>query len=156
VNCNYCGQDVFKDNKCLGCGARSHTKEPLVTPERRDPFAYNGYIIWPLRDFSRDSITFSFWQGDTHCEDIAFSWEMWRSLNRYGELPTVTSNDDPMRFVWQMFEIAQGRKDVLVIQEEKKVLPAMFLVCRAEHPKKSWTWEEMVEEYKMQGGDVLR
>ena len=156
MNCIYCGQDVFDNRKCVGCGARLKTeKEPLVTRERRDPFAYNGYIIWPLRDFSRDSITFSFWRGDTHCDDIVFSWDMWKHLNHYGEL-AVSMADDPMRFVWQLFEIAQGQKDILVIQEPKTTLPAMFVFGRAEHPKKSWTWEEAVEEYKMQGGDILQ
>jgi hypothetical protein len=153
VNCAYCGQDVFDNRKCVGCGARLKAEtEPLVTRERRDPFAYNGYIIWPLRDYLRDTVEFQFWRGDTLVETIIFSWELWRNLNP----DVIAVSTDPFKYVWQLFEIAQGNKDHLVIQEQNKRLPAMFVVSRSEHPLRSWTWEEAVEEYKLQGGDILR
>ncbi len=105
MNCNYCGQDVFEKNKCLGCGARSKNQEPLVRPDMRsEPFAYNGYIIWPLRDYGRDSITFSFWQGDKHCDDIVFSWEAMKRLLIYSnKYPIVAgayvSKTDTPKFI---------------------------------------------------------
>ena len=80
--CAYCGQDTFENNRCLGCGARlKRVHDPLVREDMRmEPFAYNGYIIWPLRKYDEDTIEFQFWRGESHVESIKFTWELWRNL----------------------------------------------------------------------------
>lgn len=152
--CTYCGQSRFTNDRCDGCNAALSVRkmDPLGNPlegrERQQPFAYNGYIVWPLRDWSRDQVEFHFYRGETLVEVIEFAHEHWRNLLR------ADLSADPMPFVWKLFELAQGHRHVLVIQEEGRRLPAMFAITRVDHPVASLTWDALVEQYKMQGSGL--
>ena len=146
--CIYCGEAI------CGCGARSRGRASQVEPphqQRREPFPYNGYIVWPLVDEMMDTFEFQFWRGDTCAEVIAINRGMLRDLCGDG-----IATSDPMPFIWQLFEVAQGNKGMVVIQEKNARRPAMFAITRLEQDVPRLTWDDVVEQYKMQGGDLLR
>jgi hypothetical protein len=64
MKCNYCGIDNEPTaKKCKGCGSKMEDSVPKMY--RSEPFYFNGYIVYVLRDFLRLQIDFQFWKGVT-------------------------------------------------------------------------------------------
>jgi hypothetical protein len=125
MNCQYCGTEKQSGKICDKCGA------PL--PERNsdfdksEPFFYNGYICYTLRDFGSDVIEVQFWLGRDLIERIAVS----RDVVKFH----VPEFESFMPFFWDLFLVAHGEKEVLEYQEKNKKYPARFEVRRIENPE---------------------
>lgn len=158
IICIYCGGEHFEiadipsKGACLGCGSRkTQTESNEQKLERRSPFSYNGLIIWPLENFANDTVEFQFYAGDRLLEKLVFSREYLRTIqNDYG------IGTDIMPMIWQLFEVANGRRDVGIIEDNSRIKPALIAFVRAEYPAHQLTWEYLVEKYKQNPQDVIR
>ena len=71
MKCSYCGRQWHEGNECCdSCGAPSKTAKI----ERLEPFFCDGYIVYALRDWSRDVYEFVFYKGITFMGKVVFTW----------------------------------------------------------------------------------
>lgn len=126
MKCEYCQSENQSGEICNRCGA----KLPKVNNDvwKSEPFFYNGYICYCLKDYSIDSLEVQFWLGLELIERICVTRELIDSR--------VAPNEDKMSFFWELFLIAHGEKDVLEWQEKNNKYPAVFLITRRENPEK--------------------
>ena len=59
MDCEYCGEQVKKETRCRGCGATA----TLPDWERSEPFEYNGFVVYALKNYAMDAIEFCFYRG---------------------------------------------------------------------------------------------
>ncbi len=149
--CLYCGQESVVGAACPHCGASGSTVQPAaVQAERGEPFAYNGLIVWPLRDLVRDVVSYQFFLGDRLLETIEVSREVLH------ELAEQDPGADCMPLIWQMFEIAHGDRDMAILEDNRRRSPALIAMTSLEYPRERLTWEAVVEQYRRAPGEALR
>lgn len=158
MNCEYCGQDDWRGSICVRCGGKriEHTEKDRI--EKGEPFSYNGFIVWPIRkwtDFPHScDREFHFYLGDRLIEIISISSEMWREL-----FPDPTIAYDYMRFVWELFRVAQGDEDELIQigKDNYDKRPAMFITIarRYDGEKDGWPTEKISRYNSMTWGELL-
>ncbi len=124
MDCKYCGTSQDKSAKCIRCGAPAAEENK---ERKSEPFFYNGYIVYFIKDFARDLLKYQFWLGVTLVETIQIPIDLLRELVPYGY--------DEMPVIWKLFEMAQGKDEVLKYQTMNKELPAMFEVRHIENPE---------------------
>ena len=60
--CSYCGREWKQENgRCAYCGAQNK----LAKLNKYDPFFYDGYIVYCVRDYSRDLFSWIYYKGIT-------------------------------------------------------------------------------------------
>ena len=124
MKCEYCGSDNQKGELCDKCGA----KMPIAHKSdiwKSDPFFYNGYIVYCLRDMANDTFECQFWLGMELLERIKVSRVV---LDEH-----VKPYEDAVPFFWDLFLLAHGEKEVLIWQEKNTKYPATFEVRRIEN-----------------------
>ena len=131
--CAYCGQ-LTGESVCHLCGGSG--EERWEKNERMlNPFFYNGYMVWRswIDDFESIS-RYYFYLGDRLVQIIQFPQSFIYRVRDVNDLKF-----DFMKFVWNLFLIAQGEKEVLEIEENVSqnmgVLPATFEIRRIEPEK---------------------
>jgi hypothetical protein len=129
MKCEFCRSEDQTGKTCTQCGAK--LPETQIRPsERSDPFFYEGYVCYSIRDWAMDTIEIQFWLGLQLVERIRVTREVLHE--RIGE------TYDVMPFFWDLFLLAHGEKDVIEWQEKNKKHPATFLVTRKENPELEW------------------
>jgi hypothetical protein len=142
--CVYCGNPDLENTatKCSKCGGPVEIKQK--TEERLIPFFYEGYMIWPARDYCYDQITMYFWLGDRLVDTI--------TLSRMALEELVPVGNDPFQLFWELFKVSQGETEVLCIKELNSKYPATFEIRRIENSeRKFWSSisrEELHEMFK--------
>jgi hypothetical protein len=126
MNCEYCGANDQKEKNCSKCGAPIPEKKQDVW--KSEPFFYNGYICYTMRDYATDTAEVQFWLGRELIERIVVPLEIVRQR--------VPDGYDAMGFFWDLFLVAHGEKDVLEWKEKNDKYPASFEVRRIENPEK--------------------
>jgi hypothetical protein len=127
MKCSYCGTDKQTGDRCEKCGAPiSRVKES--DRWKSEPFFYNGYIVYYLREMAEDTFECQFWLGKELIERIRVSRAV---LEEHIKL-----YEDSISFFWDLFLLAQGEKEVLVWQEKNTKYPAMFETRRIENVEK--------------------
>ena len=103
MKCEYCGTDDQKLT-CKKCGAPI----PEVNKDlwKSEPFFYNGYICYSLRNYSSDMLEVQFWLGRELIEIIKISQREYHSI--------VPECVDGMYLFWTLFLVARGEKEVFV------------------------------------------
>lgn len=123
TKCIYCQTTSWGDN-CPHCGAPKYEvykEKPRF--ERMDPFGFNGYVIWPIKDWARDIYQIHFYLGDRLVDIIEFT---------RGALAEIEQGIDPMYRIWDLFLLSQGEEEVIRIKEQNKIQPCMFEIRRVE------------------------
>ena len=162
MNCEYCGRDEWRGTVCARCGGerQEHTTKDRI--EKGEPFSYNGFIVWAIRkwnDFTSGSWDreFHFYLGDRLIEIISISREMWYELYPPSESANTTLAD-PMKFIWELFQIAQGDEEELIQigknNYDKK--PAMFITIARQYDGEKDGWPtEKISRYNSMTWDEL-
>ena len=143
--CAWCGRN-YRGDVCPSCSAPARDTEKIAPQEERaEPFSYNGLVVWPIRKPFRDEVEFHFYAGEKLLQIISFSGELWRQLS--DEHPGL----DMFPSVWKMFLVATGEVDGAMWLENKKVMPATFVITRYEHPDRerirNLSYEQAIEEF---------
>jgi hypothetical protein len=140
--CAYCGQ-LTGESICHLCGGSGDQHREMEKERMLNPRFYNGYIVWPSWVDDFESISrYYFYLGDRLVQIIQFP----RSFI-YRVKGADDFNFDFMEFVWNLFLVAQGEKEVFEIEENMKenmaVVPATFEIRRIEPEK--LTKEEAIQ-----------
>ena len=129
MNCKYCNSAKQDGAFCLQCGAPMSSSKPIKRESwKSDPFFYNGFICYQLRDHAKDTYEVQFWLGMELQERIEVTSDILDFNVGYGEAT--------MPFFWNLFLLAKGEKDVIKYQELNKKFPASFEIRRIENPEK--------------------
>lgn len=135
MNCEYCGSDNQKGKTCEKCGAPMPEKPEM---SKSEPFFYNGYICYRLREYATDTVEIQFWLGHELIERIVVPLDVLRAR--------VPEYCDTMPFFWDLFLLARGETEVLKYQELNSKFPATFEVRRIENPEKErWLAMNLLE-----------
>lgn len=124
MKCEYCGTENLSEGDCPKCG--SQIKKPDF--EKSEPFFYNGYICYTLKDLMTDTLEVQFWLGRELIERISFSRQFLEEF--------IPSHYEAMPFVWELFLLAKGEQEVVTYQEQNSKYPATFEIRRIENSKK--------------------
>lgn len=131
VTCEYCGQSQDGQRmKCSECGGqlpKPGTQKP--DRERYAPFPYNGYIVWPIRDFARRQEEYHFYLGERLIDVVVLEHELIREFVKEGE--TV------MPLVWSVFLLQQGETEVLRVVEQNTLERKQFEIRLVEEYQSS-------------------
>jgi hypothetical protein len=144
MKCQYCGNlgNTVEGEPCQTCGAPVIFKQDPI--EKGDPFFYNGYMLWPERNFWKDDRTIHFLLGDRLVETITISK---LTLNQL-----VGEGQSFLPLFWDLFKVTQGEEEVLRIKELNTRYPAIFEVRRIENPEKQYlaslTYDDLIKTYK--------
>jgi hypothetical protein len=131
MKCNYCGTDDRSGKTCDKCGAP--LPDSSAKADRSQPFFHNGYICYTLRDYAMDVIETQFWLGHDLIERIVLPFDFVRTH-------FDMASTDAFDFVWDLFLLAQGEKEVLEVQEKNNKYPALFEIRHIENPdKQRWS-----------------
>jgi hypothetical protein len=110
-SCSYCSSNHFENGKCQSCGAPNSAVEIEASRDiwKGEPFAYNGFIVWPIvrgwEGIGGRSREYHFYLGDRLVEIVEFSDEIWRELFVRDSAAIQTN---PMKLVWELFLVACG------------------------------------------------
>lgn len=128
--CQYCGQES-KNGHCVNCGSTNFGDTPKERICKGQPFYYNGYVVWWLADILTFKVTYLFYLGDRLVENITLSRDI---LDRF-----VPKHCDPMSFVWSLFELAQGKEEVLqIVEQNTSRMPAHFEIRYSPSKHEKW------------------
>lgn len=126
MKCSYCGKINEADlNHCKFCGGELKKDDTKSKENKYGPIFYNGYIVYVIEDWACRLARVQFWLGVTLVDTIEYDREVCREF--------VAENEDPMPFIFKLFEISQGRNEVLRVRERNKEYPAMFEIRRIEN-----------------------
>ena len=125
MRCDYCHAEQAERSNCINCGAPLSKRETEVSPiEKSEPFFYNGFICYVIRDRSNDTVEVQFWLGLQLVERFKFTRSFLEGLVPFG--------CDPMPFIWDLFLLAQKETNVLEYQDRNSKPPAEFVIIRRE------------------------
>ena len=151
--CLYCGNKRDKTSEyCPGCGSYRTTDiqgYDIFPYERGEPFIYNGLIVYAFKNLLSNLCEFQFYAGDRLLERIEIERDFMLALREQD------SGQSVMPLVWQLFEIAHGDRDLGLIEDNSRRVPALIIYTRIEYPKELLTWENLVEEYRKNPDDVI-
>ena len=141
--CSYCEQPNHKENEfCKYCGAELDRIDKACI-QKGEPFAYNGYIVWPIKNIPMDFLEYHFYLGDRLVDVIKISRDILLNF-----VPQGTSE---MGLVWDLFLVSQGEEEVLHIVEQNKVDPACFELKRVPTEREAYidnlSIEDLMEAY---------
>lgn len=126
MKCEYCGTERQSGEYCEKCGAKLPEQKTLDQHmHKSEPFFYNGYIVYYLRNYASDTYEAQFWLGMDLVERIVITYSVLSER--------VPENCDPMPFFWDLFMLAHGEKDVIEYQEKNNKYPARFEIRRIEN-----------------------
>lgn len=123
MKCEYCLSEKQSGEFCEKCGAPLSKQSGDLW--KSEPFFYNGYICYTLRDLASGTYEVQFWLGRELLQRICVPIDFVRIR--------VPQGDDAMPFFWELFIVAQGEKEVIEFQEMNKKYPARFEVRRIEN-----------------------
>lgn len=133
--CPYCISASYPDNLvCIACGG------PLIAPvenealKRQNPFAYNGYIVWPLVDFARAVDEFHFYLG-LELQGIV-------EISHFDLREMVAEGTDSMPFIWELFLVGRGEKEMMV----RDVKPFQYRITKALQAEWSFSGDFLYQE----------
>ena len=121
--CSYCGQKSNPELVCCKyCGA------PL--PEypwqtwRTEPYFYNGYVVWGLKEnsFMLDRVSYYFYLGERLIDVVMVDTDVIRKF--------VPEYCDFMGFIFDLFKLSQGKEEVIRVVEVNSIKPATFEIHR--------------------------
>ena len=72
MKCEFCKTERQNGEYCDKCGAKLPERKTFDQYWKSEPFYYNGYIVYEIRDFSRDLYEVQFWLGMELIERIEF------------------------------------------------------------------------------------
>ncbi len=98
--CNYCSQEI------CGCGANEMAEPVKEKLEYGFYQFYNGYIVWSICNIMYDTVTFYFYLGRNLVDIIQIGRHLLEERLEIGQ--------SEMPFVWQLFELSQGNKDIYI------------------------------------------
>lgn len=128
--CPYCqAGNGAEAPTCHACGAPLGNSDAPVMREKSEPFAYNGYIVWPLNDYARRAIEFYFYLG-TELQGIVDV-----PLERLEQV--VPEGENFMPFVWDLFLLGRGELETLVYEAE----PFRYTITCTERPVIYGFWQ---------------
>lgn len=148
MKCEYCGTDEKSGEKCSKCGAKLPVKINSEASAKSEPFFYNGYIIYLLRDCASDALEAQFWLGLELIQRISVSREVIRLH--------VPEGEDIMPFFWDLFCLADNKIDVIEYQEKNTKYPAKFLITRHENEEISRLRNLSLREIALEAAHVAR
>lgn len=126
MNCLYCGRKNDPSlTHCAFCGAELKKVDAKQEDRKYGPTFYNGYIVYFIEDWSRCMARVQFWLGVTLVDTIEYNREIAREF--------VAECEDPMPFIFKLFELSQGKEEVIKVQERNKEYPASFEIRRIEN-----------------------
>lgn len=128
MQCPYCLSSKQDGANCDRCGAPMNTQTKTAEYYRSTPEFYNGYIVYWIRDYLTNTVEAQFWLGLELQERIVLTRDALRDF--------VPEYQDPMPFMWDLFLLAHGEKDVIEYQEKNNKYPARFEVRRIENPER--------------------
>ena len=133
MKCAYCKQKVDSDQeKCPNCGSSERESSQAYITDY-GPFFYEGYIVWMTYDglWPPDRASWYFYLGDKLIETI--------TLDREVVFKFVPKGVSVMPFVWDLFKVAAGEKEVLRVQEQNTRRPAVFEIrCVSADEREEW------------------
>ncbi len=136
MRCEYCGEAIETGaKKCAHCGAPAPAA--MIDKDvwkKGEAVFYNGYTVWFLHSWERDSFEFQFWLGPQLVERFRMSRSL---LDEF-----VPEGESVMPFIWSLFLVAAGEKDVLHWTEANKKEPAEFLIVRVDYAEQHG-WKDM-------------
>lgn len=118
--CEFCGTDKQDGNTCVRCGAKL---PEAVNVWKSEPFFYNGYIVYCLRDCIRDQREIQFWLGHDLIQHFIFTRIAWDEF-----ITRIVGGEmcDYMPYLFDMLKLTQGEKEVMEIQAKNTKEPARF------------------------------
>ena len=129
MKCDYCGKvNEGKQSHCKYCGGELKNNENKPEERKYGPTFYNGYIVYFIDNFASLRGRAQFWLGVTLIDTVEYSREILREF--------VSDGEDMMPFIFKLFELSQGKEEVLKVQERNKEYPAMFELRRVENMEK--------------------
>lgn len=128
MKCEYCGTDEQTGKMCDKCGGPLPEKDRGIW--KSEPFFYNGYICYTLRESATDICEVQFWLGRELVERIRVSREFLETR--------ILPYEDSMSLFWDLFLVAHGEKEVLEWKERNNKYPATFEVRRIENAELEW------------------
>lgn len=135
MKCQWCGTKEVEGKNCDKCGGPIEEKEDFYKSE---PFFYNGYIVYTLRDVCRQTVEAQFWLGKELVDRISIVEDV------LGH--NVPEGCDSMDFFWELFLVSQGEKEVMEWSEKNNKYPATFQLTRIENPEKQYMMSLSVRE----------
>lgn len=106
--CEYCR--IENDGLyCLACGAPLPDKRLVENRfQKSDPFAYNGYIVWVIKDLMYRKYEIYFYRGIELIDVIEVYERAMREM--------VPEYCDAMPFIWDLFCLSQGMDKMIEIK----------------------------------------
>lgn len=133
--CPYC-QSINLDlaPNCQMCGGPlGIAQETKNEREHEQPFAYNGYIVWPLIDYARKMYAFYFYLGIELQGVVEISDFSMRQL--------VPEGNEYMPLIWEMFLTARGEQPVVIWNVE----PFQYTITQARATDEWYAYAQLVE-----------
>jgi len=139
--CSYCQTDNQAGEYCDKCGAK--LPEIIELIEKSEPFFYNGFICYSLRNYQRDTFEIQFWLGDKLIERIAIPRTLYKAR--------VKDGDDSMSLFWDLFLLSQGHENVIFYEKQNnRECPLFVFITRTDEESKRYQemslselWEEV-------------
>lgn len=126
--CSYCQREKQGD-KCRGCDSEIFEKPKQQSDTgRRQPFSYNGYMVFIERDDFSTIYTVHFYLGRELIETIV--------ADRYSLLNLAENEWEIMPVIWKLFCMAQNGTKAKIVQKDE----ARFRIERIhDEDKKYWS-----------------
>ena len=134
MKCDYCQSTEQTGERCGKCGAPL----PKGDTKRLEPFFYRGYIVWDMLDYARDVYITQFWLGEKLIESIEIPRQIMREFVKEGE--------SSLSFIYGLLEVAQGKEEVMRIEEMNSKYPASFEIRRIENEYLQTFRRQMVDK----------
>lgn len=127
ATCQYCDQKK-EGERCANCGATEAKAQDGQRERWHNPYLLHGYIVWECSDWLGDRFSWHFYLGDTLIETITLTRSAYRQF--------VPEHSDGTEFIWSLFELAQGKEEVLRIQQQNTREPAVFEIRHVKSDEK--------------------
>lgn len=125
--CLYCEREKEEGDQCRGCGSEVFGKPKQQSDTwRRQPFSYNGYMVFIERDDFEMIYTIHFYEGRDLIETIV--------ADRYSLLALAEDEYTIMPVVWKLFCMAQNGAKAEIVRKEE----ARFRIERIDKDEKKY------------------
>jgi len=140
--CFYCGRPIGLEPECLRCSAPRKsmtTEDHSPRYERREPFWYCGFVVWPIRDYSKDVLEFEFYSGLQCVARVSMSRDFLDDLSEGGKL-------DCMPYIYELALVASGenKEFILEIEAKNNIEPAVFVCHRVQKATHAGELDELM------------
>lgn len=124
TSCEWCGGTNVQGKRCGSCGGPVAQPKAETSVWRAEPFAYNGYIVYMLQDYTADTREVQFWLGREMIERFRITRAMVEAFQ--------LDRGNAMEFVWQLFLLARGEHEVVYYKTLNEKPETMLCVHRME------------------------